>query len=394
MRRIYLDNAATTYTYQEVVNEMLPYFTTDFGNASSQHSYGQKAAHAVDNAREIIADAINSKYNEIYFTSGGVEADNWAIKGVAYAHKDKGNHIITTKIEHPAIMKSCEYLSKQGFEITYLSVNKEGFIDLEELKNSIKDNTILVSIMTANNEIGSIQPLKEIGKICKENKVFFHTDAVQAMGVVDIDVKEMNIDLLSMSSHKFHGPKGIGALYIRNGVRLDRYMSGGEQERAMRAGTLNTPGIVGMGKAMEITLANKEKENKYIADIRDYFVNKVIGEVPYVIYNGPKENRLPNNANFSFQYIEGESMLLNLDLEGISASSGSACSSGSLMASHVLSAIGANEIDSQGTVRFTFSTKVTKEDVDYTVEVIKKSIKRLRQMSPLFNELKGEPEYV
>jgi len=391
---IYLDNSATTYLDPKVLDKMMPYFTEKFGNPSSQHSYGQEAMHAVDRARTQVAKVLKCKDNEVYFTSGGSESDNWAVKGLAYAYRDKGNHIITSEIEHPAVINSCKYLEKQGFEVTYLPVNNEGFISIDDLKSAICDRTILISIMTVNNEIGSIQPIEEIGKIAKENKILFHTDAVQAMGSLDIDVKAMNIDALSLSAHKFYGPKGVGALYLRNGVKIDRYMSGGGQERKLRAGTYNTPGIVGLGAAIELAASEKDENNKRIRSVRDHFVKRVMKEIPYIKYNGPKENRVVNNANFSFEFIEGESILLNLDIEGIAASSGSACSSGSLEPSHVLLAIGLDHVVAQGTIRFTFGKNNTQEEADYTVDALKKIVKRLRVLSPLFKEEKGEVRYV
>lgn len=391
--KVYLDNSATTYTDREVLQEMLPYFNEIYGNASSQHTFGQNAMHAVDRARAQVAKAINAKENEIYFTSGGTESDNWAIKGLAYAHSDRGNHIITSVIEHPAVLNACKYLQKDGYEVTYLAVDKEGFIDTKKLEAAITDKTILISIMACNNEIGSIQPIEEIGRIAKERKIIFHTDAVQALGSMNIDVKAMNIDSLSLSAHKFYGPKGIGALYIRNGLKIDRYQSGGGQERGMRAGTYNTPAIVGLGKAIEMAVSDRDSKNMKIKALRDYLVDKVT-EIPYVIYNGPRENRMVNNASFSFEFVEGEAMLLNLDIEGIAASSGSACSSGSLEASHVLIAIGLEPVTAQGTIRFSLGKDNTKEEIDYTIDIIKKSVKRLREMSPLFNETKGEPIYV
>lgn len=392
--RVYLDNSATTYTDPRVLEVMMPYFTEIYGNASSQHTYGQEATHAVDRAREQVAKAINAKVNEIYFTSGGTESDNWAVKGIAYSQVDKGNHIITSAIEHPAILNSCSYLEKEGFNVTYLAVGNDGIINTKDLEAAITDKTILITIMACNNEIGSIQPIEEIGRIARSHNVIFHTDAVQAVGSLAIDVKAMNIDLLSLSAHKFYGPKGIGALYIRNGIKIDRYMSGGGQERKMRGGTYNTPGIVGLGKAIEIAVEERDKRNKHISDLRDYFVGKILADIPYVIYNGSRDKRMSNNASISFEFIEGESMLLNLDLAGIAASSGSACSSGSLEPSHVLKAIGCSVVAAQGTIRFSFGKDNTKEEIDYTIDIIKKSVKRLRQMSPLFNEDKGVPIYV
>ncbi|MGI6701483.1 MAG: cysteine desulfurase NifS [Christensenellales bacterium] len=392
--RIYLDHAATTYLDPRVLEQMMPYFTDKFGNPSSQHSFGQEAMHAVDRSRKQIAEALGAKDNEIYFTSGGTESDNWAVKGIAYAHRAKGNHIITSLIEHPAVLNSCKYLERAGYEVTYLSVDSEGVISLDELKKAIKDTTVLISIMAINNEIGSIQPIAGIGEIAKEHKIIFHTDAVQAIGTAVIDVKAMNIDALSLSAHKFYGPKGIGALYLRNGVRIDRYQSGGGQERNMRAGTYNTASIVGMAAAMEIAVRDRETNNANISAVRNHFVERVLNEIPYVRFNGPKLNRAPGNANFSFEFIEGESLLLNLDLDGIATSSGSACSSGSLEPSHVLLATGLDHATAQGTIRFSFGKDNTIEEADYTVEALKKIVTRLRVLSPLFNEDKGVPVYV
>lgn len=392
--RVYLDHSATTYIDNIVLKEMMPYFNEIYGNASSQHTYGQQAMHAVDKARSQVAHAIGAKDNEIYFTSGGTESDNWAIKGIAYENKHKGNHIIISAIEHPAVLDSCKYLEKRGFRISYIPVDSDGIVKIDELEKAICKDTIMISIMTCNNEIGTIQPIIEIGKIAKDNKILFHTDAVQAIGTVNIDVKEMNIDLLSLSAHKFYGPKGVGALYVRNGVRVDRYISGGEQERKMRAGTYNTPGIVGIGKAIELANENMEEKNKKIASLRDYFVERVLNEIPYVYYNGSKDKRMSSNASLSFDFIEGEALLLSLDIDGIAASSGSACSSGSLSSSHVLKAIGVSEVRAQGTLRFTLGKDTTKAELDYTIGILKKSVNRLREMSPLFNEYKGESTYV
>ena len=340
MRNVYMDYAATTYVKPEVLEEMMPFFTKKYGNPSSFYGISRETKMAIDKARSRVSKALNCDPNEIYFTGGGSEADNWAIKGIASAHRKKGNHIITTKIEHHAVLHTCEYLEKNGFEVTYLNVDKEGFIDLEELKNAITDKTILVSIMFANNEIGTIQPVKEIGEICRERKVLFHTDAVQAIGNIPVDVKEMNIDLLSLAGHKVYGPKGIGALYIRKGVRIDNLIHGGGQERARRAGTENTASIVGLGKAIELATESLEEHNKKITKLRDRLIDGLL-KVPHTRLNGPRgEKRLPGNANITFEFIEGESILLSLDFEGVCASSGSACTSGSLDPSHVLLAIG------------------------------------------------------
>ncbi len=396
MNRIYFDHSATTPTSEEVVKEMLPFFTDIYGNGSSQHAHGREAGKYIDIARRQVADAIGAKPGEIYFTSGGTESDNWAIRGVLSGYKAKGKHIITTCIEHPAMIKTLESLQKNGLaEVTFLGVDSEGFICLEELKNAIRPDTILISVMTANNEIGTIQDIKEIGAIAKANNIIFHTDAVQAIGNVKIDVKEMNIDLLSMSAHKFYGPKGIGVLYRRNGIKLGSYMTGGEQERNMRAGTLNTPAIVGMGKAIEIATRDIDKNNKYVSELRDYFVAQVESKIDNVYYNGTKSNkRLASNANFSFEFIEGESLLLRLDLAGISVSSGSACSSGSLEPSYVLLATGRAIELAHGSLRFSFGKNNTKQEIDYCVQNLVKIVQDLRELSPLFLIKKGENKYV
>ena len=388
---VYMDYAATTYVKPEVLEAMIPYFTEKFGNPSSFYSISRDTYSAVDNAREQVAKALNAQRSEIYFTNGGSESDNWAIKGVATANRKKGNHIITTKIEHHAVLHTCEYLEKQGFEVTYLDVDKEGFINIDELKDSIKENTTLVSVMFANNEIGTIQKVKEIGAICRERKVIFHTDAVQAVGNVAIDVKEMNIDLLSIAGHKIYGPKGIGALYIRKGVRIDNLVHGGSQERARRAGTENIPGIVGLGKAIEIATENLESHIEKIKVLRDRLMNGLL-EVPYTLLNGPRdENRLPGNCNICFEFIEGEGILLSLDFDGICASSGSACTSGSLEPSHVLLAIGRPHEIAHGSLRLTLGDGTTEEEVDYVLESVPRIIERLRKMSPLWkNHLREE----
>ncbi|MDE6275866.1 MAG: cysteine desulfurase NifS [Clostridia bacterium] len=387
-RCIYLDNSATTYTDQRVLEEMLPYFGQVFGNASSQHFLGREALKAVDEARAKVAKAIGAKPSEIYFTSGGTESDNWAIKGIAMARADKGKHIITSCIEHPAVMKTCESLEKQGFEITYLPVDNEGIISLDDLQKAIREDTILISIMTANNEMGAIQPFREIGAIAKSKGIVFHTDAVQAVGNVPIDVVKDNIDLLSMSGHKFYGPKGVGVLYKRNGLKIGRFMDGGEQERNLRASTINTPAIVGIGKAIEIAVEDMGKNNAHISEIRDYFVKEVIANIDEIYYNGPKDNakRLPSNANFSFKYIEGESILMHLDMAGIAVSSGSACSSGSLEPSYVLLSIGVPIEVAHGSIRFSFGKNNTLEEAKYTVEKLIQTVETLRKMSPLYNK--------
>jgi len=388
-RRIYLDHSATTYTKPEVLEEMLPVFNKYFGNPSSIYSYGREARKLVDNARIRVAKALNALPEEIYFTSGGSEADNWALRGIAYANKERGNHIITSKIEHHAILHTCEQLEKEGFRVTYLPVDKYGMISLDDLKNAITDETILISIMYANNEIGTIQPIEEIGKIAKERKIYFHTDAVQAIGNIKIDVKVQNIDLLSLSAHKFYGPKGVGALYIRKGTRIANLIHGGGQERGRRAGTENVPGIVGLGKAIELATENIDSYNERLIKLRTKLINGIMERIPYTILNGHPEKRLPGNANFCFKYIEGESLLLNLDMKGIAASSGSACTSGSLDPSHVLLAIGLPHEIAHGSLRLTLGEENTEEDIDYVLEVLPEIVQRLRDMSPLYEEVKG-----
>ena len=395
-RRIYLDNSATTYTDKEVLQKMLPYFSEVYGNGSSQHFFGREALVAIDEAREKVAKAIGAKPTEIYFTSGGTESDNWAIKGAAHALREKGNHIITTAIEHPAVIKTCQALEKEGFEVTYLPVDNEGFVTAEQVEKAITDKTVLISVMTANNEIGTIEPIREIGAVAKEHKILSKTAAVQSVGNVPIDVVKDNIDMLSMSAHKFYGPKGVGVLYKRNGVKIGRFMDGGEQERNMRASTLNTPGIVGLGAAIEIAVRDMEKNNKHVAELRDYFVKELLANVKDIKYNGPVDTsrRLPSNANFSFEYIEGESILMSLDLEGIAVSSGSACSSGSLEPSYVLLSVGVPIELAHGSIRFSFGKNNTMEEVKYTLEKLYAIVARLREMSPLFKEFKGEQKYV
>lgn len=387
---IYMDNAATTPVKIEVLNEMIPYFTEKYGNPSSVYSLGSMSKRAVEDSREKIANAINANKKEIFFTGGGSEADNWAIKGIAYSNKNKGNHIITTKIEHHAVLHTCEYLGKNGFDITYLDVDEFGLIDLEQLKNAITDKTILISIMYANNEIGTIQPIKEIGEIAKANKVYFHTDAVQAMGHIKVDVKELNIDLLSMSAHKFYGPKGIGVLYIKQGVKIDPLISGGGQERNRRAGTENVPAIVGMAKAIELVYENLEEHNERLIGLRDKLIEKIQANIKYVRLNGHPTKRLPGNVNMCFQFIEGESLLLSLDMEGIAGSSGSACTSGSLDPSHVLLSIGLPHEIAHGSLRLSLGDFNTEEELDYVVEKLVKIVDRLRMMSPLYEKIKEE----
>ena len=385
-KTIYLDNAATTKTRPEVVEAMLPYFTEFYGNPSSIYSFSDEPKKAVAVGREAIAKSIGAKTNELYFTGGGSESDNWALKATAEAYKSKGNHIITSKIEHHAILHTCEWLEQHGYEVTYIDVDENGVLKLDELKKAIRPTTILISVMFANNEIGTIQPIKEIGQIAKEHGILFHTDAVQAYGHVPINVDELNIDMMSASGHKINGPKGIGFLYIRTGVKIRSFIHGGAQERKRRAGTENVPGIVGFGKAAEIAAANMEERSKYESELRDYLMDRVIAEIPYARINGGRENRLPNNANFSFQFIEGESMLIMLDDKGICGSSGSACTSGSLDPSHVLLAIGLPHEIAHGSLRLTLSEGTTKEDIDYTVESLKAIVSRLRSMSPLYED--------
>lgn len=383
---IYLDNAATTKTAPEVVQAMLPYFTEDYGNPSSIYEIAGRSKEAITKAREIIAGTINAKTEEIYFTAGGSESDNWALKATFEAYASKGKHIITTKIEHHAILHTCDYLGKCGAEITYVDVDENGVVKLDELEKAIRPDTILISVMFANNEIGTIQPIKEIGMIAKEHGILFHTDAVQAFGQVEIDVDELNIDMLSSSAHKINGPKGIGFLYIRKGVKIRSFVHGGAQERKRRAGTENVPGIVGYGKAAQMAVETMKERTAKEIELRDYLIGRILQEVPYCKLNGDPLKRLPNNANISFRFIEGESLLIMLDMEGIAASSGSACTSGSLDPSHVLLAIGLPHEIAHGSLRLTLGIDTTKEDLDYTVESIKKIVERLRNMSPLYED--------
>lgn len=383
---IYLDNAATTKTAPEVVEAMLPYFTEYYGNASSIYELAGESKKAMNEGRAKIADVLGANANEIYFTGGGSEADNWALKATYEAYKNKGNHIITTKIEHHAILHTCEWLEKQGARITYLDVDENGIIRLEDLEKALTPETILISVMAANNEIGSIQPIKEIGALAKEHGILFHTDAVQAFGQLPINVDECHIDMLSSSAHKINGPKGIGFLYIRKGVKIRSLIHGGAQERKRRAGTENIPGIVGYGVAAERAARTMEERTAKEREVRDYLINKIETEIPYCRLNGHRTLRLPNNVNFSFQFIEGESLLIMLDMEGICASSGSACTSGSLDPSHVLLAIGLPHEIAHGSLRLTISEETTKEDVDFVVEKIKEIVTRLRSMSPLYED--------
>ncbi len=385
-KMIYLDNAATTRTSPEVVEAMLPYFSELYGNASTVYEFGAKSKEAVTEAREIIARAIGAKDNEIYFTAGGSESDNWALKATAEAYKDKGKHVITSKIEHHAILHTCEWLEKNGFEVTYLDVDEFGVVKLEELKKAIRPDTILISIMFANNEIGTIEPVAEIGKIAREHGVLFHTDAVQAFGQVPINVDELNIDMLSSSGHKLNGPKGIGFLYIRKGVKIRSFLHGGAQERKRRAGTENVPGIVGFGKATELALSTMAERTDKERKLRDYLMERVLKEIPFTRVNGDRTNRLPNNVNLCFQFVEGESLLIMLDMKGICGSSGSACTSGSLDPSHVLLAIGLPHEIAHGSLRLTLGADTTLEDIDYTVDAIKEIVTQLREMSPLYED--------
>ena len=383
-KQIYLDHAATTAVDSRVVEKMLPYFSGVYGNASSQHFYGRKAQQALDEARDTIASLLHAQPSEIYFTSGGTEADNWAMKGIALANESKGKHVITTAIEHPAMLGACKDLEAMGFEITYLSVDKTGLISLDELKSVIREDTILISCMYANNEIGTIQPVEEIAAIAKEKKVIFFTDAVQAIPYIDIDVKKIGVDAMAISGHKFNGPKGIGVLYVRNGVKIKSLLSGGHQERTKRGGTSNVAGAVGIAEALRLSRLSLEENNAKIKELRDHFVKRVKEEIPYSYYNGHEQLRVPSNADFSFEFIEGESILFSLDIEGIAVSSGSACSSGSLEPSHVLLAIGVEEALAHGSIRFSFGKSNTIEEVDFVVDKLKEIIARLRMMSPLY----------
>jgi len=384
--RVYLDHAATTPVRQEVIEAMLPYFNTKFGNPSSVYSIGRQSKRAIEEARETVAKAIGAQPKEIFFTGSGTEADNWAIKGVAYANRNKGKHIITSAIEHHAVLHTCQYLEREGFEVTYLPVDSDGLVSPGQVADAIRPDTVLVSIMFANNEIGSIQPIAEIGKITREKGVFFHTDAVQAVGNAAINVEDMNIDLLSMSSHKFYGPKGAGALYIRKGVKITSILHGGAQERNRRASTENVPAIVGLAKALDMAVSNMEAYNKKLIALRDRTIKEIEEKIPHVKLNGHREKRLPGNVNFSFSFIEGESLLLMLDMKGIAASSGSACTSGSLDPSHVLLAIGLPHETAHGSLRLTFGEENTDEDVDYLMEVLPEIVMKLREMSPLYED--------
>ncbi|MDE6550962.1 MAG: cysteine desulfurase [Clostridia bacterium] len=393
---VYADNASTTQPDERVYDAMKPYFMDVYGNSSSLHAMGRNALAAADRARGLIAQSINASDSEIYFTSGGTESDNWAITGVAKALEGKGRHIITTSIEHPAVLNSCKELERQGWEITYLPVDSVGLIDLTQLERSIRDDTVLISVMWANNEIGSVMPINEIGRIARGRGVYFHTDAVQAAGSIAIDVKHNNIDLLSISGHKLYGPKGVGVLYKRNGVKCSSFMKGGEQERGQRAGTLNIPAIVGMGEALKYACYNMSDDNAKIKSVRDYFIRRVRADISDVKYNGPTEDnlRLCGNANFTFNNVNGDVLLARLDMEGICASSGAACSSGTSEPSHVLLAIGASEDAARSTLRFSWGKYNSMEEVDYTVDRLKAIIAELRESTTLFKTIKGEDKYV
>lgn len=381
-RKVYLDSAATTYVTNEVLNEMMPCYNIFFGNPNSIHSFGREAQGIVDRARDRIAKTINAKSEEIYFTSGGTEADNWAIKGIAHAYANKGKHIITSQIEHPAVMESCRALEIEGFEVTYLPVDKYGVVSLAALLHAIRKDTILISIMAVNNEVGTIQNIKAIGKTARENGILFHTDAVQAYGALKLDVEDMCIDLMSFSSHKIYGPKGIGALYIRKGVRIANLLDGGHQERSKRGGTSNVPAIAGFGKAAEINARDLMVNNQRMKSLRDYFIRQVTEKIPYVIVNGHPQQKVNSIVSISFELIEGEAILLMLDFEGIAVSTGSACTSGTLERSHVLSAMGIDDETANGTIRFSFSRSTTKADLDYTVEKLVEVVEKLRKISP------------
>jgi cysteine desulfurase len=389
MRRVYLDNSATTPTKKEVLDAMIPYFSEVFGNPSSIHGFGQEAKKVVNESRATIAKLMNADEKELYFTAGGTESDNWAVKGMARKLKNKGNHIITSKIEHHGILHTCETLEKEGFEVTYLDVDGDGLISLDELKEAIKPETILISIMFVNNEIGTLEPIKEIGAIAKEHGVLFHTDAVQAFGNFKIDVKDMNIDMMSISSHKIYGPKGIGALYIRKGLRPENFVDGGAQERKRRAGTENVPGIVGFAKAAEIAYRDFDAHIEKLTTLRERLKKGVMETIDYCKYNGHPEKRHPGNAHFAFEFIEGEALLLSLDMMGIAGSSGSACTSGSLDPSHVLMSIGLTHEIAHGSLRLSIGDFTTEEDIDYVIKELKVIVERLRMMSPLYDKVTG-----
>ncbi len=386
MKLVYLDYAATTPTHPEVVVAMQPYFSEKFGNPSSIYSLGQEAKGAIEKIRKVIADALGAKTQEIVFTCGGTEADNFALKGIAFANKDKGNHIITSAIEHHSVLEPTHFLQQNGFKVTYLGVDKYGLVNPEDVKKAITKNTILVSVMHANNEIGTIEPIEEIGKITREKGIYFHTDAVQTFGHIDVNVDKLGVDLLSMAAHKLYGPKGTGALYIRKGTKIMPFMQGGGQERNRRASTENVPGIVGFGKATELAMVNRKEEAQRLRDLRDYLIRGIMKEIEDVVLNGHPQLRLPNNVNVCIKYIEGESILLNLDMKGICASSGSACTSGSLEPSHVLLACGISAELAHGSLRLTLGSSSTKENIDFVLEVLPPIVKKLRLMSPLYKK--------
>lgn len=388
---IYFDHAATTPVDPRVFEKMKPYFTENFGNPNSQHSYGRRTVTAVDDARDTVARLIGAKPNEIYFTSGGTESDNWALRGAAHAYANKGKHLIVSAVEHPAVLSAAKELQKEGFEVTFAAVDEYGTVDLAKLKEAVRPDTTLIGVMTANNEIGTLQPVREISALARERGILFFTDAVQAAGAMPLNVRELGADMLSFSGHKFYGPKGVGVLYVRSGLRIGKLIAGGHQERSMRGGTTNVPGVVGLAEAFRLANEEMAQNNAHVAALRDRFIARVLREIPYVKLNGHPKNRLPNNANFSFRYIEGESLLFSLDLAGIAVSSGSACSSGSLEPSHVLLATGLPEGLAHGSIRFSFGKENTAEEVDFAVDKLKEIVVRLRALSPLFpKELKNE----
>ncbi len=390
--QFYFDYAATTPIKKEVLEEMLPFFSTNFGNPSSVYKIGRRSKNALDTARDRIAKTLNAKSQEIFFTGGGSESDNWAIKGTAFANRDKGNHIITSKIEHHAVLQTCKYLEQEGFEVTYLDVDKYGLVSGDDLKNAIRDDTILISIMYANNEIGTIQPIRELTEIAEEKGIIFHTDAVQAYGNEIIDLEDLHIDLLSLSAHKIYGPKGVGALYIRKGTKIHKLIHGGGQEKKRRAGTEDTPGIVGFGKAAEIAYENIEEHIERLTKLRDRLIDGIMTEIEHTKLNGHPTKRLPGNVNISFEFIEGEALLLSLDMEGIAVSSGSACTSGSLDPSHVLMAIGLTHEQAHGSLRLTLGDFTTEDEIDYVIEKLQPIVDRLRNMSPLYENVRGKDE--
>lgn len=391
MQNIYFDHAATTPVDPRVLEKMLPYFTDNFGNPNSQHAFGRRAVTAVDEARDTVAKCIGAKPSEIYFTSGGTESDNWAMRGAAHALADRGKHLIISAVEHPAMLSAAKELQREGFEVTPAPVDGYGTVDLAKLEEAIRPDTVFIGVMAANNEVGTLQPVKEIAALAKARGIAFFTDAVQAAGTLEVNVKELGADMLSLSGHKFYGPKGVGVLYVRSGLKLARLVAGGHQERGMRGGTTNVPGIVGLAEALRLSQEHLHENAAYVAGLRDRFVARVQREIPFVKYNGHPENRLPGNANFSFRYIEGESLLFSLDLAGIAVSSGSACSSGSLEPSHVLLAMGVPEGLAHGSIRFSFGRENTAGEVDYAVDRLKEIVVRLRALSPLFpKELKNE----